>query len=94
MHQDTDTKWRCALNIKLSSTDQRDISETNVTGRRGREHRMNVVGGREQDTDDVVMVHTVALEHLLEKFNCSRPNLIGGVAFNCCCATKRPMSLG
>ena len=47
--------------------DQRHVAEADRAGRRGRERRADVVGGGEQDADEVVVVDAVALEHRLEQ---------------------------
>ena len=52
---------------KLASTHQRNIRQAHRTrGLRG-EHRVQVVGGREEDADDIVEVHVIAAEHVAQQ---------------------------
>ena len=48
---------------KLTGTDERHVAEPEGTGRGGGEHRGDVVGGGEQDADEVVVADAVSLQH-------------------------------
>ena len=58
---------------------ERHVAEPDRAGRGGREHRVDVVGGGEEDADEVVVVDAVALEHLLEQRDDPLVDLLGGV---------------
>src|SRR5204863_456424 len=55
-------------------------AEPDTARGRGREHRVDVVGGREQDADDVVLVDVVALQHAGDERLDALGHLLGGVA--------------
>jgi hypothetical protein len=50
---------------------------------------MDVVGRSEKDTDDVVVIDTVALDHLLKQGDRAGSNVVGGIGINGGGAAKR-----
>ena len=46
---------------------QRDVTQARGTRGGGREHRVDVLGGREHDADQIVLGHRVAIEHLVHQ---------------------------
>ena len=51
---------RGPVDVELPGADQRHVAQPDLAGRRGREHRVDVVGGGEQHADQVVVVDAVA----------------------------------
>ena len=48
VHHHADAAPRCAVDIQFTSTKQRDVAKADRPGGRGWEHRMDVIGCREQ----------------------------------------------
>ena len=56
-----------AVDGQLAGAQQRDVTQPDAAGRRGRELRRQVVGGGEDDAHDVVVLELVASEELLDQ---------------------------
>jgi len=67
VHEHPDAALGATDDVELASADQGDIPQAQLAGARGWEGGPDVVGGREQDADDVVVVHPVALAHRLQQ---------------------------
>ena len=89
MHQHTDAERSCPSDIELACTDKRNIAEPNVASSRSREHRMDVVGRREEHANDVVVIDAVALDHLFKQRDRAGSNIVDGVGINGGGAAKR-----
>ncbi len=48
----------------MSSSQERDVAETHLPGGQRRETAVDVIGGGEDDRDEVVVVDPVAIQHL------------------------------
>ena len=68
--------------VELAGTDQRHIAEAGMPGRGRRERGVEVVGGGEQHTDDVLMIDTVAFDHLGEQRDRPLLDLFDGVGID------------
>ena len=79
MHHDSDAHRSGVDDVKLTRTDQRNITETSVTSRRSWKGRMEIIRSGEQHTDDVLMVDAVAIDHLLEERDRPLLDLIDGI---------------
>lgn len=67
VHHHPDAHRSGVLDVELPGADQRDVAETSHPGRSGGKRGMDVIGGGEQDADDVLVIHPVAPDHLLEE---------------------------
>ncbi len=76
MHHDPDATTSCILDVQFSGTDERYITEPGLPSRCCRKGRMNVISRSEQDADDVIVVNTVAIDHLREQRNSARLHLL------------------
>ena len=59
--------WHTAGDSKLAGAHQRNIRQTHRACGLGGEHGVQVVGGREEDTDDIVEVDVIATEHVAQQ---------------------------
>ncbi len=69
VHHDPDAHWCRPYDVELAGADERNVTEAGVARCGRRECRMQIVGGREQDTDDVLVVDAVAFDHRGEEIN-------------------------
>ncbi len=67
VHQDPYTAGLHPYDVQLPGAQQRDVTETDLAGGGGREHRMNVVGRREKYGNDVLVLEAVGLDHRLHQ---------------------------
>ncbi len=79
VHQDTDAALRGTGDVELASADHGHVAQADGARRSGREQRVHVVGSREHDTHQVVVVDPVAGEHLPQQLHDAVLNLLGGV---------------
>src|SRR6516165_4328085 len=63
VHQDPHATTGAVNDFEFSGTDQRNVTETDPACRGGRKHRPDVVGGGEQDADEIILAQSVALQH-------------------------------
>src|SRR5690606_1165934 len=69
VHHDPHAPRRGPDDVQLPGADERHVAQPDLAGAGGREGAVQVVGGREQDADDVVVVDAVAAAHLLEQLD-------------------------
>ena len=67
VHHHPDAHRSGIVDVELAGTDERDVPEPSHSGRGGGKGGMDVIGGGEQDADDVVVVHAIAPDHLLKE---------------------------
>ena len=79
MHHDPDAHRSGVHDVKLPSADQWNIAETSVARRCGRKGGMKIIRSGEQHADDVLMVDTIAIDHLLEERNRSLLDVVDGI---------------
>src|SRR5581483_9385835 len=83
VHHHPDAQRRAALDRQLARADQGHVAEADGPRRRGGEHRRDVLGGGEQDADDVVVTDVVGLEHARHQGLDALGDLIGSVLVDC-----------
>src|SRR5919109_621378 len=79
VHEHADAQRGTALDVELPGTEQRHVAHADGAGGSGREHRAHVVGGGEDDADEVVLRHVVAVEHGAQQGLDALVHLLGGV---------------
>jgi len=79
VHHHPDAPLGAALDIELAGTDQGHVAQPVLAGRRRRERAVQVVGGGEEDADQVVVIESVAIEHRLEQLQDPLGHVLLGV---------------
>ena len=64
VHQHANRARRSANDVELPGTEQRNIAEAERTRRSGRELRAEIIGRGEDDADELVVIHIIAVQHL------------------------------
>ena len=63
VHHDPDTTGLCALDVELTGAQEGHVAKPDGPGGSGREHRVHVVGGREQHGNNVGVLDAIAGQH-------------------------------
>ena len=79
MHHDPDTHRSGIADVEFTSADQWNITETSVACGGRREGGVKIIRRREQHADDVLMVDSIAINHLVEKRDRSLLDVIDGI---------------
>ena len=64
MHEHSHTTFHRTSNRELAGAEQRHVTEADAARGRGRKRAREVVGRREDDRHDVVVIDVIAIDHL------------------------------
>jgi hypothetical protein len=79
MYENPDASGRAPVDVQFSGAQQGNVAETDGPGRRGGKHGVQIVGGREDDRDQVGFVHVVFRQHGFDERLDPGTDLVDGV---------------
>lgn len=84
VHQQPDAPGGCTHHIELTGTQQRYISKPELSGTCGRKSGVEVIGGGEHHTDQVVVPKSVTHKQFTQQFHHGSMDVVGVVPLNSC----------